>query len=486
MKLRGMVRKAVSLVLVPIMLLVLAAPAFAVPSSPAKQLELLREIEKLIQENYLGETDVYELSEDLSAEDFDVRQEFFYDELDQLIGSMDEYSDYIPREFVGVMLPSSNEKLVGIGIVVDSQRSLGAYILKVVQGGAAAEAGLKADDQIVSVGGTDVRFMVYEDIVPLLRGEEGTKVKVGVRHPGALTDEYYTLERRPIMVSNVSGRALSDKIAYIKIDGFVDEADVEAFTQLTKHFGTLEMRDLVIDLRSNGGGVVEIMSQMMNHLPGTPGELMFTMSNSKTEERFIYESEGTWEPERILVLVNEGTASASEIMAGSLSDRGIAELVGVQTYGKARAQWHFELSDGDVLIVTSYIIELPKTGDYQAEGLTPDYEDELYIEKLNVAELEPLNTQQAILPGLSAPTRVKALERRLALMGFFLAEPDEIFDAYTLHALQSFQYAEGLTVTSYASVQTLTLLEGYMEYYDGYQYVPEDTQLAFVMELLEE
>lgn len=483
----GMRKKMFGLILALAIILSLAAPALAVPVEPEAQLEALREIEALIHEFYLGGTDVYTLPEDLSAEDFDETQDFFYDELVRLLESLDEYSDYYPAELAEYFFGGGiGEPLIGIGVSVDADRPCGAYILRVVPGSPAEQAGIKTNDEIVSADGINLRGLSSDEIVPLLRGREGTEVTIGVRKPGATEDEMITLERKLLQVSNVTGQTLENGVAYIDIRGYDGNADVSAFASLMERFGTLEMRNLIIDLRSNGGGIVEVMSEMLQYLPGTPDEVLFTMSNSKEELVYTYQPKETWMPENILVLVDGYSASAAEIMAGSLSDRGVAVLVGVQTYGKSRAQQLWQMDDGDMLAITTYKIELPVTGDYQAVGLTPDYEVELEVETLTLDNLDDLNPTRAMIPKLASPSRVLALEQRLSLLGYFFAVPDEVFDGYTLHALQGFQYAEELVVTNYASVRALLRLEGYMEEFEGFDYIAEDTQMAYALELLEE
>ncbi|MCL2030837.1 MAG: S41 family peptidase [Oscillospiraceae bacterium] len=475
-----------------LLILPLAPAALAVSADPAEQLLLLREIDLCIAEYYLEGGGELRLPPDLTPEDFDGDLDRFYEELEKLTADFDLYSWFMEKElydfFFGSPEAPEPVRRYGIGIMLDPYRTTGAYIYGLLPGGAAEEAGLLPGDQIVSVNGTDTRALPFDEIADLLRGEQGTGVRVGVRRPGALEDREYTLTRRalPGLPTYVMGYVMEDGTGYISISSFMnEETDVQAFALFMEHFRTRGVTDLVIDLRDNGGGIVDEMRDILCLLDGLEGELLYRfIDRDGTEIPYTYEAKGAWSPLSITILVNGGTASAAEMMAGSLQDRGLATVVGTQTFGKARAQMHYVLTGGDILALTRYRIELPVTGDYQEVGLTPDIEIEMEIVTLDISALETLNASRAILPGLSPASRTMALEQRLWMLGYFLDEPDDVFDAYTLHALNCFQMAEGLTVTSYGSVQTLELLESYIEPLDGLEYAASDNQLEFVLDRL--
>ena len=461
----------------------LATPALAVPTSPAEQLKLLREIDKCIYTYYLESDGKSKLPAGLTSAAFDEGQYFFYEQLDKLMDGLDKYSVFYESEWFDHSPPEEPDSY-GIGVLVDPYRPFGTYIYRVLPGGSAEEQGLRPNDQIVSVDGKDVRALELEEIISLLRGRKDTQVRVGIRRPGALEDQEYTLTRRALLTSYVTGHILDEGIGYIQIESFEDEGDVRDFARLMDRFGKQGVKDLIIDLRDNPGGTVDVARDILCLLDGKPGEALFTLVNSRERNAYSYERKGTWSPDNVIVLVNEYSASSSEIMAGSLKDRGRATLLGTKTYGKARAQSYMPMFSGDMLVLTMFRVELPVTGDYHTAGLQPDAYVELTVGELDLSTLAALEPSRAILPGLTASSRVLALEQRLSLMGYFLAEPDGVFDAYTLHALNGFQMAEGLTVTRYGSVQALELLESYMEQADGLEYVAKDNQLEYAIEML--
>lgn len=492
-------KKAVCLLLaLALLILPLGASVLAVPTDPEGQLQLLQEIDQYIANYFLESDGKTKLPKNLTAEDMDEELSRFYEELDKLVEGFDDYSAFFEKEiydmFFGSPEEESQQELYGIGIMVDPYRTHGAYIFRLLPGGAAEAAGLLPRDQIVSVDGTDTRALPLEKVTEMLRGPQGTTVRVGVRRPGALEDEMHTVVRRALQPSNIAGYLLDSGEGYISISGFMGEdVDVRDFKLLMERFKEQGVTDVIIDLRDNGGGLVDEAYQILCLLGGTEGETLFSLVdrdgnliNRETDDGFYtYEKKSDWLPENLIILVNENTASASEIMAGSLQDRGLATLIGVQTYGKARAQIHFPMFSGDVLALTISSIELPVSGDYNGVGLAPDQVVELDVITLDTSVLTALDATRAILPGLSSSSRTLALEQRLNLLGYFLAEPDEVFDAYTLHALNCFQMTEELTVTSYGSVQSLELMEEYMTQVNGLEYVPVDNQLEYVLELLD-
>ncbi|MDR1735683.1 MAG: PDZ domain-containing protein [Oscillospiraceae bacterium] len=479
-------RRLAALFIAFLLLLPVIPQAMAVPESPEEQFELLKEIDDYITFYYLDSTGESYLSEGLTAADLGEDQTAFFEVINGMIGKLDEYSGFLTIEAYDELFPAYAPPSYGIGIEVDVSRPWGAFVNKTLPGSAAGEEGLAQGDQIVSVDGVDIRGLPFEQVTPLLRGEEFSEVSVGVRHPGALQDEIYVLERRYIDYSYVEGYKLSESLAYVEITDFLNIADIFVFIDLLQGFKDAGVQDLIIDLRGNGGGEVNIAYDMLISLGGTGEEALFSLVDNVDEYIFQhYPEDEIWTPRNLVVLMDENSASASEIMGGSLQDRGRAVIVGVPSYGKARSQALISLSSGDFLLVTTFVIELPVSGEYQGVGIIPDHHVEQETALFDLSGFEPLLANRALLPALSSASRVLALEQRLELLGFFLAEPDGVFDAYTLHALNCFQLVEGVTVTNYASVQSLQLLETYVQEISETEYILSDTQLEYALELLE-
>ena len=314
-------------------------------------------------------------------------------------------------------------------------------------------------------------------------------VQVSIRRPGELTDREFTLTRRVLDIEYIHTTLLDADTGYIGIDAFREnESDLKLYADFLALCGQTGRKNLIIDLRGNGGGSVPMAREMLCYLPGLENELLFSLVDANEAEEYRYEKKGTWVPKSIIVLVDGGSASASEIFSGSLQDRKRALLVGENTYGKARAQFHFELpfdEHPDFLVVTAYTVELPVSGEYQAEGLQPDYVVELEIvEGMDLSEVPRMATMQAMLPAFVESARIKQLEQQLHFLGWFRAEPDDVFDAYTMHAVQSFQLSMGLPAMSYVSSETLYVLDALLNLYEIVEYIPVDNQLEFALDLV--
>lgn len=404
---------------------------------------------------------------------------------DRLMAAMfedlDEYSRYLTREEYEKAYPTGIS-FVGIGVYVDDTRDAGIFVREPMPGSPAEAAGIAAGDQIVRVDGRDVTVFPWQAGSELLRGEEGSSVTLEVRRDGEEKPIKFTVVRKAMLSSNVSYQDLGDGVGYFSIAGFGSFSDFSNFVSTYKKIPYEGVRSVIIDLRNNGGGDVSVMYNMLNNIVQKKGEVLFAAKTRQTVNPQLYVSSGAaqWTPNELIILVNEYTASAAEIFAGSLQDLGLATLVGVKTYGKGRGQYALPLSDGSVVVVTGLDIMLPLSMSYDKKGIVPAYVTPIEERPYPETPLSPMDTGSALLP-TARSARVKGLEERLSLLGHFKGIPDGNYDAYTMWAANAFQRQQGLPETAYAGVDTLRALAAETDRLLQSK-VPYDTQMELALE----
>lgn len=295
------------------------------------------------------------------------REAFIENAIRGMVYALDDpYSDYYTKEELQDFMNGMNQQYVGIGVTLRfTDEKL--YITDVLAGSPAQNAGLRQGDVIVRVGSQPVTS--GEDIL-LIQGEENTEVVITVIRSGkALT---FPITRASFVLPSVTSHFIdSSKIGYIAIASFSESADKEFVTALNS-LRTAGMRSLVLDLRDNLGGYVDAAAKIAKHFI-KDGILMYTADQSnQLEPVLIKDGEDIGMP--VVILTNELTASASEILTGALRDNGVATVIGAQTYGKARIQNVFSLSNGSSLKLTVEHYLTPKKEDFNHIGLKPDIE----------------------------------------------------------------------------------------------------------------
>ncbi len=289
----------------------------------------------------------------------------------------------------------------GIGATVE-QSEAGDIILRPVPGNPAEAAGLLDGDILIAVDGEPILpEMTVEDVVLLIRGEEGTEVVLTVNHPGEPSPVDISIIREVILLPSVSYRVLEEDstIGYIRLSRFSGESagEIEEAIQELKSQG---VDKLILDLRHNPGGLltaaVDVSDQFLDE-----GPVVYQIS--KTDKEKIFEaSRETIAGEMPLVVLTDGaTASAAEIVAGALQDRGRATLVGLQTFGKGSVQLVHDLSDGSSIRVTSARWLTPSRHQLDQQGLEPDVAVEVTEEAVANGKDEILQAAILQLNGLA-------------------------------------------------------------------------------------
>jgi carboxyl-terminal processing protease len=318
----------------------------------------LEAIEEVIDEYYYKDEDI----------DADAMTEGMYAGMVNALG--DPYSVYYTEEEWNDMMQETAGIYYGIGayLMIDPNTGLGK-ISGVIEGTPAEEAGLRADDLIYLVEGESTMGMELSEIVSRVKGEEGTKVHLTIYREGETDYLEIDVERRQIEAPTVKYEMLDNKIGYIQISEF-DDVTTDQFTEALAVIKGSGAKGLVIDLRGNPGGslnvVVDIARQIL-----PKGLIVYT--EDKYGERDEYTCDGRHELDiPLAVLVNGNSASASEILAGAIQDYGKGTLVGTTTFGKGIVQRVLPLTDGTALKLTISAYYTPKGNNIHGVGIEPD------------------------------------------------------------------------------------------------------------------
>ena len=392
--------------------------------------------------------------------------------------SYDRFSYYMDPQLYEESYPSHDTN-GGLGVALE-ERDDGCYITTVGEGSAAEAGGLLPGDKIVAIDGKSVVEYSMTMIADLIAGDVGTQVSVTVLRDGK--EVVCTITRQKMAVSNVSYKDMGNGVAYMKIAKFMG---IDTFMDFTLRYEQLPeqgVKSVILDLRDNPGGDVSCLINIMDQIIPKKGMPYLQMRRSNPMRLKTYESAGFgWEFNKLVILVNENTASAAEIMAGALHDLGYADLVGVTTYGKGLGQQHFQLEDGSYAIISNQEIILPLTGNYDKVGIKPNYYVEMGTQPFKMPDLERLDLNRGVYRTME--NNVLAVEQRLKLLGYFSGTPDKVADLHTFHAVNLFQKDRGISLTDgYCDTATVRAINTATKELAS-KPVPKDTQLEKALQL---
>ena len=336
----------------------------------ARTMQKLQLIEEIIQKNF-----ALDMADDAAMENGIYQG---------LVNSLqDPYSAYFSAEEMAEQKNRMDGVYYGIGAYVRYDSNVGfARLGEIFEGSPAQESGLKEGDLIIKVDDQYTKNMSLEDVIALIKGEEGTKVMLTIMREGDNEIYEFEVERREVPKQTVSYEMLENKIAYIRISEF-DKVTVDQFTDAMATAKGSEMLGLILDLRDNpGGNLAAVIDVARKLLP--KGLIVYT--EDKAGERKDYTCPGENElTVPMVVRVNGGSASASEVLAGAIKDYGKGKLLGTTTYGKGIVQKYLGISDGSAVKLTTSKYYTPKGNNIHGIGIEPDEELEMdyeqYLEK---------------------------------------------------------------------------------------------------------
>ena len=324
---------------------------------------------------------------------FDIISENYVDEvsadslvemaLPELLKNLDPHSAYIPRSERVAVNRDLEGSFFGIGIQFQMMNDT-LYVLEVISGGAAEEAGMLAGDRIIAVDGDNIAGVgVNEnDIFSRLRGPEGTPVEVTVARHNSPKPLVFDLVRSQVPVSPIDASyMINDSVGFVRLSKFSDNTFVEALTTFSqlKHLGATSF---ILDLRGNGGGYMAPAVLVANEFLGPQDIVVSTRGRSMGDNRTLFaDGSGTFRSEKLVVLVDEFSASSSEILSGAIQDNDRGLIVGRRTFGKGLVQQPFELPDSSEFRLTVQRYYTPSGRCIQKKytpGHRSDYDIEVY------------------------------------------------------------------------------------------------------------
>jgi len=300
-------------------------------------------------------------------------KELFENAIKGMVTGLDPHSNYLKPKEQKSLLESATGKFGGLGIVI-GMKDDAIQVISPIDDTPAYRAGIQAGDLIVKIGDTPVRGMTLEDGVKLMRGEPDTDVQLTIVRKNK-KPFVVDITREIITITSVKGYLLEEDIGYIRISSFQNPtADLlkETLSKLVKK-NDRYLESLILDLRNNPGGVLEGAVDVSNLFIDKKGLVVYTEGRIPSSNlKFKTEPGDIMLGSPIVVLINEGSASASEIVAGALQDHNRAIIMGSASFGKGSVQTIIELEDGYGLKVTTARYYTPSGRSIQAKGIEPD------------------------------------------------------------------------------------------------------------------
>ncbi|HSL04218.1 MAG TPA: S41 family peptidase, partial [Nitrospiraceae bacterium] len=286
-----------------------------------------------------------------------------------MLSTLDPHSAYMTPEMYKEMQVETKGEFGGVGIQIGVKENRLAVIAP-IEGTPAYRAGVKAGDFITKVNDETTKDLTLMDAVQKMRGPKGSKVNLTIQREGTPDPLQFTLVRDTIKIESVKSKVL-DNIGYVRLTQF-QEATGRDLSKVLKQFKEQKLQSTILDLRNNPGGLltaaVEVSEQF---LPG--GKLVvYTKGRESKKDEWIAKGKDQMDDSPMIILVNEGSASASEIVAGALQDYGRAVIVGTTSFGKGSVQTILPLGDGSGLRLTTAKYYTPKGRSIQSTGITPD------------------------------------------------------------------------------------------------------------------
>jgi carboxyl-terminal processing protease len=432
-------------------------------------MEELQQLIKEIKENYKDDVSY----DTLVNGAFNGVMESLDDPYSVYYASTDEEENFVQSvdgEFVGV----------GVSLVDDNGK---CKVDAPIAGTPAAKAGIKSGDIIIKINGEDITKLDIDTVANMIRGESGTKVTLTVNRNGALLS--FTMTRETIKTASVDYKMLDGNIGYISISQFDNDSDVE-FAAAKKALLAQDADSFIVDVRDNPGGYVSVAADIAEQfMPAGP--ISYFMQQGKLVDTLTADGSGKTD-HPIILLVNENSASASEILAGAWQDSGTAKLVGTTTFGKGIAQQVATLDNGGAIKLSMYYFVTPDKKTINKVGITPDY----YVANYNADKVAALEAEYKTFAPMSEKVKdaegstglnVYGAQQRLEMLGYKVTVSGTM-DAATVSAVKTFQKQEGVSVCGVLDYSTMNLLETATQKYVSGASDGKDLQLEKAISLL--
>jgi carboxyl-terminal processing protease len=359
----------------------------ALSNTTFEDLKLFSDVIHIIQKDYVEETK----SKDL-----------IYGAIKGMLETLDPHSAFMPPSMFKEMQEETKGRFEGLGIEITLKEGV-LTVVSPIEDTPAFKVGILAGDQILKIDGESTKNFTLMDSVKRLRGPKGSKVTITIMREGFTKPKDFTLVRDVIPIRSVRHELLEKHYGYIRISQFQDKTDsdfekaMKALEEESK--GTLW--GLVLDLRNNPGGLLDQAVKISDRFVDSGVIVSIDGRREEVKQKWVAHPEGAMPRYPLVVLINGGSASGAEIVAGAIQDHGRGILVGTQTFGKGSVQTIIPLKDGSGLRLTTARYYTPNGRSIQAKGIAPD---------IIVKALRPEEEKEAVVPKLPSE---KDLERHL-------------------------------------------------------------------------
>jgi carboxyl-terminal processing protease len=335
-----------------------------------ESIELFTDALAIVKKNYVEDVDTTKL---------------IYGAINGMLSSLDPHSSFMPPDEFKEMQIETEGYFGGVGMEITIKDGVLTVIAPITDT-PAFKAGIKSGDEILKIGDKLTSEMSVMDAVKQMRGPKGSKVTITIMREGFNTPKDFTLTRDIVQLKSVKFKTLEPGYGYVKIAQFQEKTDED----LTKALKALKeenkgtLNGLIIDLRDDPGGLVDQAVDVCNHFIDD-GLIVYTEGRAADAKMKFYARKGNKEPHYpIAVLINGGSASASEIVAGALQDHNRAVIMGTQSFGKGSVQTIMPISEDSGLRLTTALYYTPKGRSIQAKGIVPD----IVVEEMQLAKTE--------------------------------------------------------------------------------------------------
>ncbi len=336
-------------------------------------LQIFTKVLNLVQQYYVEEVDIKKL---------------IYGGVKGMLQELDPHTNFLPPEVYKEFESETSGEFGGLGIEITLQNDI-LTVISPIEDTPAWEAGIQAGDKIVEINGESTKGLSLAEAAQKMRGKKGQKVRLGIYRDGFEKPKEFAVARGTVKLKSVKVTDLDDGYLYIRLTSFIENSSVD-FEKALKEAQKRPkgLKGLIIDLRRNPGGLLD-QAVKISDLLLEDGIIVSTIGRNKKEKEVIYaKKEGTYTGFPVIALVNEFSASASEILSGALQDNKRALVMGQQTFGKGSVQSVVKLGDGSALKLTVARYYTPSGRSIQAEGIKPD---------VAVEDVDPEQFKKAII-----------------------------------------------------------------------------------------
>lgn len=338
-----------------------------------KDLQIFAKVLNLVQRYYVEDVDVTKVIQG---------------GIKGMLGELDPHTNYLPPDIFKEFQEETSGEFGGIGIEISLQDEV-LTIISPIEDTPAWLAGIKAGDKIVSINGSSTKGLSLVEAAQKMKGKEGEIIRLGIMRKDFDKPKVFDIKRGRVKIKSVKVTDLDEGYLYFRITSFIENTYTEFDKSIKSYLAkNKSIKGIILDLRNNPGGLLE-QAVKMSDLFLKEGIIVSTIGRNEKEKEVVYaKKEGTLEGFPIIVIMNEYSASASEILAGALQDHKRALILGARSYGKGSVQSVVKLGDGSGLKLTVARYYTPNGTEIQGEGIKPD---------ILVDEVDPEAYQKALI-----------------------------------------------------------------------------------------